>query len=175
MQNLPLQVQLGSPPPTLPCSHCPRRFRSKGGRTKHIKVKHPPGANAGGPNLNPQASNLTPPPSPAPSSLHSSSHNIRFEQPPSPIPSGSTPIPPPSRGEADADIGVDAEYPQPEFDRDCTPPASELNMGDDSEWNDDLPPTGRDDPMQVDAPNAPHIIYHPKLNGEFLFLPIHQR
>ena len=161
-------ITLGSPPPAFACPHCPRHFYSKGGRTKHINVKHHR-THTNGPN--PLAYNLTLPPSPVPSSPHSSSHNIQFERPPSPspIPSNSTPPPTPSHGEVDAadnavdnfaDIGIDAEYPQ--FDQDYIPP--DLNVGD--ELNIDLPP--RDNPMERHAPNAPHItyIYHPKLNGK---------
>lgn len=163
-QNLQLHntyttLQVGSPPPTLPCPCCPRHFRSKGGRTKHIQVKH----HMNGPN--PHASKLTLPPSPAgvpfSDSSHSSSHNFQFKRPPSSIPVTSDS----SCGEVDAadnfsDIGIDAEYPL--FDRDYIPP--DLNVGD--ELNEDPPP--RDSPMEQHAPNPSHItyIYHPKLNGK---------
>ena len=165
LQNRQLQLhnthgtilQVGSPPPTLACPHCPRHFHSKGGRTKHIQAKH----DANG--LNPHASNVTLPPSPVSSLSHSSSHIVQFEEPPSPIPSDFTPTPPPSYGEADAaddfpDIGLDAEYPQ--FNQNDIPP----DVGD--ELNEDLPPG--DNPMEQHAPNPPHItyIYHPKLNGK---------
>jgi hypothetical protein len=31
---------VGTPPPSLPCPHCPRHFYSKTGRTRHIHAKH---------------------------------------------------------------------------------------------------------------------------------------
>lgn len=169
-QNLQLHntyttLQVGSPPPTLACPYCLRHFHSKGGRTKHIQVKHH-GDHANGPN--PHSSYLILPPSPVPSesSSNSSSHSVQFERPPSPIiPSDSTPwspSPSPSLGEADtadnfADIGIDAEYPQ--FNQDHIPP--DLNTGD--ELNEDLPP--RDNPMPVEQHTITYI-YHPKLNGK---------
>ena len=154
-------LQIGSPPPTLACpySGCLRHFRSKGGCTKHIQVKH----HVNGPN--PHASNLTIPPSPVPSSSHSSSHNVQFERPPNPIPSDSTPSSP-SHGEVDAadnfaNIGIDAEYPQ--FDQDYIPP--DLNLGGKL-----MPP--RNNPMeQQHAPDITYI-YHPKLDSKLdYFLP----
>ena len=150
-------LQIGSPPPTLACPYtgCLRHFHSKGGCTKHIQVKH----HANEPN--PHVSNLTIPPSPVPSSYHSSSHNVQFEWPPNPISSDFTPSSP-SCGEVDnfSNIGIDAEYPQ--FDQDYIPP--DLNIGDNL-----TPP--RDNPMEqqhAPSPNAPHItyIYHPKLDGK---------
>jgi hypothetical protein len=44
MVNLQLEVHdtyiLGSPPPTVACPYCPRHFKVKSGRTRHIKAKH---------------------------------------------------------------------------------------------------------------------------------------
>jgi hypothetical protein len=145
-------LQTGSPPPTVPCPYCPRHLYTKIGRRKHIKVKHPDETN--GPN--PHVSNVTPPPSPGPSSLHSSSHNVQFERSPSPIPSESTSSPP-SRAEVDAaDIDADSEYPQ--FDhQEYIPPDGDA-------LNDDLPPN----PIEQHAHNPPQTtyIYHRKLNGK---------
>jgi hypothetical protein len=31
---------LGSPPPTFACPYCPRHFKAKSGRTRHIQAKH---------------------------------------------------------------------------------------------------------------------------------------
>jgi hypothetical protein len=174
LQNRNLQLhnthlQVGPPPPTLACPYCPRHFYSKGGRTKHIQAKH----DANGPNPH-HASNVTLPPSPVPSlSQGSSSHNVQFERPPSSIPYSGAPSPPPSYGEVDAadnfaDIDIDAEYPQAQFDRnDSIPP-------DRNELNEDLLP--RDPTMeQPHAPNPPHsvtYIYHPTLNGTVDFSTI---
>src|SRR6266852_7147416 len=65
---------LGSPLPTIVCPYCPRHFRSRGGRTKHIRAYHQD--ESGPPVPNPSA----PLPIPHPSS-----------QPASPIPSDHTP------------------------------------------------------------------------------------
>src|SRR5271168_3343150 len=135
-----VQLGVGSPPPTLACPHCLQHFHSKGGRTKHIRVKH----HTNGHNLH--------------ASSHSPSHNVQFE--PSPIQSDSTPSPPPSCGEVDADNFSDIDIlDTPQFDHDYIQP--DLNVGD--KLNKDLLP--RDDPMEQPAPDAPHIthFYHPKL------------
>jgi hypothetical protein len=161
----PTTLQVGSPPPTLPCPHCLRHFRSKGGRTKHIKVKHRTHTNGPDPEL-----------SLPPSSSHSSSHTVQIEQPPSPIPSDAEypqfdldyiPPSPSSSHSLQSSHNVqferppsliqsDAEFPQ--FDPDYIPP--DLNIG--NEVNEDNPME------QPGAPNPPHItyIYHPKLNGK---------
>ena len=165
--NLPPRnatLQVGSPPPTLACHFCPRHFHSKGGRTKHMQVKHQHKLEGNGLGANPHASNLnlTLSPSPVLSPSHSSSHNVQFKRSPSPIPSDDTPSPPPSPsgGEVDAaDIGIGAEYPQ--LDQDYNPP--NFNVGDEQH-------------AQPQAnPGAPHITYHPKLNGKTFFLFIHKR
>lgn len=50
-----LMLEIGSPPPTLACPHCPRHFYSKGGRTKHVRAMH------GADGLVPQKSGLSSP------------------------------------------------------------------------------------------------------------------
>jgi hypothetical protein len=159
-QNMQLHnttLQVGSPPPTLTCPFCLRHFHSKGGRTKHIQVKH----RTNGSNGNPHALSL--PPSPVPSlalsSVPSHTGNVQFEQPLSFIPSQSTPSPPPSHGEfyaADNNSDIGFEYPQ--FNRDYTP---DLDVGD--ELNNNLDVLPRDD-----TPNTPQTTYtyHPKLDGK---------
>jgi hypothetical protein len=146
-------LQIGSPP-TLPCPHCPRYFRSKGGRRKHLQAKHPDHTN--GPNPHAHATNLVAlPPSPVPSSSvssHSSSHNI--ERPPSPITPDSESTP--------SSSDIDAEYPgpQPEFDQDYVPHDHHVDV---------------DDALNYDLPPRQSNIYHPKLNGKYLLPVIHQR
>jgi hypothetical protein len=88
----------GSPPP-LTCPYCPRRFRSKSGRTQHMLAKH----NAEVHDPNGSSSSLSP--SPLPSPLQQSpSHEFHHEPPSSPI-----------------------EHPI--FDRDETPPGSDFHIG----------------------------------------------
>lgn len=66
---LPNSYTLSSPPPTLTRPHCPRRFRNKSGRTRHIQVAHhlSEGSDSHGPNT---AAHTSPVPS-----LESSFHN----------------------------------------------------------------------------------------------------
>jgi hypothetical protein len=141
IRNLPT---LGPPPPTLPCPYCPRHFRSKGGRRKHIRAKH------GSQELEPHE--------PLPSS---SSDESYYEQvPPSPIPSDCMP-PPPSRegSNADYDIGID----HPIFDSNHTPPGSYVE-----ELNQNSPPGGRAHDRHVPDPPRVTFAYHPKLDGKSL-------
>src|SRR4030088_80147 len=102
---------LGSPPPTTVCPYCPRHFRSRGGRTKHILAHHQ--AESGSHEPNPSA-----PPSPIPySSSHPSSpilsnytppHSSNYmPMPPSPFPDY---LPPPLDGGVEiATLNLDAE------------------------------------------------------------------
>jgi len=39
-QNPEIDYSLGSPPPTIACPYCPRYFKTKSGRTRHIQAKH---------------------------------------------------------------------------------------------------------------------------------------
>ena len=39
-QSPEISYSLGSPPPTIACPHCPRHFKTKSGRTRHIQAKH---------------------------------------------------------------------------------------------------------------------------------------
>ena len=153
-------LQVGSPPSTLGCPYCLQHICSKGGRIKHIQVKHHVNRH------NSHASNLTLPPSLSHSKL--SSHNIHWlfnlEQPPSPNLSNSTPSPspPPSHREVDAannlgDIGIH-KYPQ--FNQGYIPP--DLNVGD--ELNEDL--LFKDKPIAPDPPHHVKYVYHPKLDGK---------
>jgi hypothetical protein len=167
-------LQIGSPP-TLPCPHCPRHFRSKGGRRKHLQVKHPDHTN--GPNPHAHATNLVAlPPSPVPSSSHSSSYNI--ERLPSPITpdSETTPSesPPSSRAELEvdaaddfADIDIDAEYPGPQFDQDYVPPDVDQDYVPPDVYQDYVPPdVDVGDALNDNLPPRQSTIYHPKLNGK---------
>ena len=175
-------LQIGSPPPTLACPFCPRHFHSKGGRTKHIRIKH----HENGPN--PHVSNLTVPSSPVPSSPNSSSHNVQLDQPPSPVPPDPSSSPLPLHGEVNtadnfSDIDIDAEHPQLDLPPDLNvgdesnenlPPGDnpleqhglDLNVSSDDESNEDLPSV--ENPLEQHSSNPPHITYtyHPKLNGE---------
>ncbi|KAF8814309.1 hypothetical protein BYT27DRAFT_7250153 [Phlegmacium glaucopus] len=109
------------PLPTLPCPHCPRHFRSKGGRTKHIQARHAP---------EPHEPNLSLPPSPA-----SSSSQLSYESPneqlQSSISSDPAPSLPPSQRGFNADVDMDVE--DLHFDQDHIPPAGE-------EPNENAPP-----------------------------------
>ena len=95
---------LGSPPPTFACPCCPRHFKSKSGRTRHIQVKHLDYLSE------PHALDTGAHTSPIPSlnSLQPSFHN------PSPDPSPSLP---PSCNEFNADPNIDMdsdiEHPHP--------------------------------------------------------------
>jgi hypothetical protein len=74
---------LGSPPPTLLCPHCPRRFKSKSGRTRHIATHLVDGPEDSEPLAPDRLSSPIP-------SLPPSFHN------PSTVPSHSMPSPIPS-------------------------------------------------------------------------------
>ena len=133
---------LGSPPPTLVCPFCPRRFNTKSGRTRHMEQKHPhdrpdtaahtsPTPQPSLHNSSPTRSHFLPSlhnPSPVPSHFMPSLHN------PSPVPSHFTPSlhnpspipsphfmqsPPPSCDEVNADpnIDMDVEHPRPDSSR----------------------------------------------------------
>jgi hypothetical protein len=136
---------LGSPPPTLPCPYCPRHFRSKGGRNKHIRAKH-------------DFEGLDPhEPSPSESQQLSSNESYH-ERAPSPIPSDPmrSPSPLPEGSNADYDIDVD----HPVFNSDYTPPGSYVE-----ELNRNSPPGGH-----VHDEHVPRVTraYHPKLDGKSL-------
>jgi hypothetical protein len=147
---------LGSPPPTLACPHCPRHFRSKGGRKKHIQKKH------GTDGLEPQESRSSPSlsPLPSPQAVPSSPHSHElYERPPSTTMSDPTKPPsspsPPSRGGSDHfDVDMDIEHP--DFDQDETPPQEPLgSFGFGQELSRNSSPVTR--------------TYHPKLNGKSSF------
>jgi hypothetical protein len=109
---------LGSPPPTLKCPHCPRHFKTKSGRTRHIQGKHPASPNRS----EPHAPDTVARPSPIPSLPQPSFHD------PSPVPSHFTPSLPPSSDRdgfntdpnIDMDIpniNMDIEHPHPDVSR----------------------------------------------------------
>ena len=137
---------LGTPRQLIPCLYCDcsRQFRSKGGRTKHIKAYHQVDL------LEVNVPVLSSPIPPAFSSQLSS-------QPPTPMPSSHTsPSPLPSHRSNDMSV----EHPC--FD------LENPNFGD--EMNENSPPGGSVDEQHV--PNRPHITraHHPKLDGKLIFL-----
>ena len=142
---------LGSPPPTLACPYCPRHFRSKGGRLKHIRAKH---SELHEPNPSLRQS-------PAPSSSRASSYESRNERLPSSIPSDPTPPltpppPPPLQGfNADVDMGVEDLH----FDQDYIPPEPYPSPSEESDEN--APPAEQ----RIPDPRHVSCAYHPKLNG----------
>ena len=161
-RNLRIQntFRLGSPPPTLACPHCPRHFRSKGGRNKHVWAKH----TADG--LEPRESSPSSSPSSVPSaSQQSPSHKLHHEQPSSPISSDPMLPPSPSHEGSNADVDMDIEHPN--FDRDETPPGSYFDFGEESNRN-SLPGDGAGDRHVPDLPRVSRT-YHPKLNGKSSF------
>ena len=98
---------LGSPPPTLACTYCPRYFKSKSGRTRHIQAKHP--ANR----FESHAPNTVAHSSPIPSLPQPSFHD------PSPVPSHFIPSLPPSCDEFNADPNIDTDIEHPLPDTSC--------------------------------------------------------
>ena len=93
IQNHVYTFQIGSPPPTLKCPYCPRHFKTRSGRTRHIQAKHPTnGSEPHAPDTVAAARTSTSPiPSPRQSSFHDpspvSSHFLPSFHGPSPVPS----------------------------------------------------------------------------------------
>jgi hypothetical protein len=151
LPNRNLRIQntftLGSPPPTLTCLHCPRHFRSTGGRTKHIRTKHqtdesfPPDSN----------------PSVSPSAQSSSEQS---PEPSSPIPSNFESTTPPIRGGFDPAADWDVEQRDPDLG--YAPPGSDSDAE-----NEDPPPES-----SQHIPIDPSITrtYHPKIDGKSIFV-----
>ena len=126
---------IGSPPPTLPCPRCPRYFKTKSGRTRHIQAKHPAerfqphapitGAHVPRISSSPQPSFHNPstvPSSPQPSFHNPSpvpSHFMPSFHDPSPVPSDFMASPPPlfDGFNANPDIDMDIEHPHPDVPR----------------------------------------------------------
>jgi hypothetical protein len=134
---------LGSPPPTFACAYCPRYFKSKSGRTRHIQARHP--ANGSEPHA---------PADPIPSSPQLSFHDT------TPIPSHFTPSLPPSHDEFNADHNLDMDL-DPHIDQGYM--LSE--HGD--EVNENPPPGGNPDARNQHVPNVSRVTrsFHPKLDG----------
>ena len=94
---MPNRNTFGSPPPTLKCSYCPRYFKTKSGRTRHIQAlaKHPTNrSEPHAPDTTPQQSSFywsSPFPSPFLPSFHDPSpipsHFLPSFHDPSPVPS----------------------------------------------------------------------------------------
>jgi hypothetical protein len=167
-RNLRIQnaFTLGFPPPTLACPHCLRHFRSKGGRTKHIRSKHPeegsdmyspnpsvpPSPMQSLPQSRSQSSSPIPPNTIPLSPLQSPSH------PPSPFPPDTVPLPP-HRGPDS--VGSDIENPFSDLGH--VPPGLYSDFG--NEMNREPPPrSGMSDQGIPDPPRITRI-HHPKLNG----------
>ena len=131
-----------SHPPTLPCPHCLRRFRSRTGHTRHIQVKHADVLSSDG---------LTPPTLPTQSLLASSDDSdLDLEPQHSNEVPDLTPFSP---------LLHDMDVDHPNFD------------GDDTMFDTDIEPEvhrftslGRDRRV----PEPPHITrtYHEKIDGE---------
>jgi hypothetical protein len=142
-------------PPAIACPYCPRHFRSRGGRTKHILARHQadesehhePNPSAP-PSPIPYSSPH--PPSPVPSEL-SSSHYMPppADYAPSPLPEYY--MPPPSCGGADA-----------------APP----NSDDEDDIGYALLRGGMSNPQVPDTLPISRA-YHPKLDGESVFFWVH--
>ena len=151
LPNRNLRVQnaftLGSPPPTLACPHCPRHFRSTGGRTKHIRAKHQTDVSR-----HPDP-NQSRPPSPT------QSLSQPPPEPPSPVPSNSPTQPPPlRRGFNHADLDTEHPYSDPGY----ALPESYSDV-----VNEDPPPAGG---RAIPIPPSVTRVYHPKLDGKLIFL-----
>jgi hypothetical protein len=165
------------------CPYCIRHFRSKGGRTKHIRARHPEeGSDAHGPNMSvppspmqplpqshsqpssPIPSDMIPPPSPLQSLSQSPS------QPLSPFPPDTVP-PHSPRGPYSA--GPDTENPFSDLGH--VPAGFYSDIGD--EMNREPSPGGGVSDGNGDVPDPPRItcIYHCKLDGKSkLFLNTYQ-
>ena len=108
-RNLRVQnvFTLGSLPPTLGCPHCPRHFRSTGGRTKHIRAKHEMDGSLP-PDPNPSA--------PPPSVLESESSESQLSPGlSSPIPSNAESTTPSLHGGFDPQANWGVEQPHSDF------------------------------------------------------------
>jgi hypothetical protein len=136
--------RLGSPPPPFKCPHCPRHFRSKGGRTKHIQAKHY--ANESEP------LGSSPSSSPSPSSSQNSS---RKSHEPSPSIIGSEP-------HRHSDVAVDDIGDHADFD--FAPPGPCEDLGEDLNRNSPPGVNARDE-----HPPCVTRAYHPKLDGKPVF------
>src|SRR5882762_3148182 len=148
---------LGSPPPTLPCPHCPRHFHSKTGRTRHIQAIHHDDSGVDG--LEPQDHNTSLPSSPSvedPESQHSH-RSQNDKQPPAPSDRMSSPAPL-------FDHNLDMDVDPPHADWDYTPPGSDVDPEPEPEPNQNSSPLGD---RNQRAPDPPHITrtYHPTISG----------
>jgi len=161
------EFTLGSPPPTIPCPYCLRHFRSRGGRTKHIRAHH---ANES----EPQEPNAFMPSSPI--TLSSS----KSPSPPqSPIPSDSTPQPPSAHTPPPLSGYIPSPQPMsPHLDsiglnldaRDARSNSGYMspNIGDEIHEGTPLR-DGASDPHAPDSPSVTRT-YHPKMNGKLIVL-----
>lgn len=157
---------LGSPPPTLACPYCLRHFRSKGGRTKHIRARHPEeGSDAHGPNpsvpLSPMHSQ---PSSPIPSAMIPPWSPLQSppQSPPNSFPPDA--VLPPSHERPDS-AGPDNETPF--FDLGHTPPGPYPDIGD--EMNREPLLGGGVGDQDVPDPSRVTRVYHRKLDGKSSF------
>lgn len=154
---LPNAYTLG-PPPTLPCPHCLRYFRTKSGRTRHITIhlanesEHP----------EPHAPDTAASPIP---SLELSYHDR------SPVPPHFTPSLSPSLDEfnADPNFDIDIEHPRSNASRASASPIPSLSPPPCDGFNAD---PNIDMDIEHPHPNPPRItrVFHPKLNGMSFFL-----
>lgn len=125
-QNHDYSLQVGSPPPTLACPFCPRHFKSKSGRTRHIQSIHPDNGSAPG-TLAAASSTPQPPPhnsSPVPDHDHApdtAADTSPTPPPPQPHPHDSSLSPVLSYDGFDAnhsiDSDIDIEHPHPDTSR----------------------------------------------------------
>lgn len=161
---------LGSPLPTLACPYCLRHFRSRGGRTKHIRARHPEeGSNsAHGPNLSvplsPTQSLHSQPLSPIPSDMIPP-RQFPPQSPPNSFPPDTVP---PSHGRPDS-AGPDNETSFSDLGH--APPGPYPNIGD--EMNREPSLGGRVNNQDVPDPSRVTRIYHPKLDGKSRFFLVH--
>jgi hypothetical protein len=151
---------LGPPPPTLPCSYCPRHFHSKTGRTRHMQAMHADALHAD--RLGPQVENPSPPLSPNPSLLERSSSNESqhsnepFNDELSLVPSNLAPSSSPSHGDMDIDApNIDWDYTPPGSDTDIEPELYRYSSPGDNARGQHVP-----EPPRVTRS------YHHKMNGE---------
>lgn len=107
---------LGSPPPTLACPFCPRHFKSKSGRTRHIQAIHPANGSAPGTAASATPPPLQPPPhnsSPAPHTPDTAAH---ISLPPQP-PHDPSPVLSYDGFDANPNMDIDIEHPHPDASR----------------------------------------------------------
>lgn len=141
---------LGSPPSTVACPYCPRHFKTKGGRNRHIQAKH-----SG--MREPQAPN----PSTDPSRTSSSPEPSDFASPPSDSDDDLEP-----NAYLDIDDHQFNDFDQGslggDFDQGSLGGASDSDQGSLG---------GDSDQGERHVSDVPHIIriYHPKLDGMLNF------